>query len=1015
MGITPTRVRRRKVDVKESRPKRILKALKHPGFKTKWKGAVDHFMKMKMVKQMNGCLRAMRVEEEKKALEVEYKPLYRLKEVRRASVLYDNLPKPRRRPLSIMGMESVSMDDRRRLSALSMYSERLADSDGSESTFSPGASSGQGAEPVNFDEDCSLRASIVPFQEWAALIRDANPFSDEVAQEPTHTDPPSFFPPDNHLQNLQTQPFTDENPQDLPSPTSSEVTITPWNVNLTPKMSQFPDSPALDPFMDPENVEDQEASASVSSQKETVKNAAGDQNSSLPSTPANASAEKEAEQTPSAIKIPKRSRDSSGGSRIPRVPAQKQSHGGFATSQKEARVASEHRSSIPVAVRRHSAEQLATPQNTPSERFAGGMRVIEKPLGPRPRPVETNNPAVPESIQEPAKEPASSSSSSVSSWDLDDHEEDLQRPSTVFTGEYRTRLFHRSGQTGYGPTLRVAASAENIIMGAEDSRVKTAMVTQRSPSSSVRYVVGKALPKSLTQPSGLASHPVGESSNSKEDESSPDHPPVTRNFCRPQVSIEHMPKRDFSGRELSIPRKPLSTRPSPANLFSGSSENPESKSTPPPIPKAWMNIGADSNGNSSSEVKAVDPATPMRDISQDEDHSSGSGVLVQSAPGTAESTASLKPHPPRSSSLQAISDFSMHSESDCVPTGPDEAQLKDASYLRRNVTFDDIVEENPDKEQAVQNLHVVRLPDSKSTRMLDSFRNIFSKTKSGAEKGRGKKDESVEPASAASKDQTASSTKRARTPNEKIDSAKIGPKTKTKYSKLSDGVGWNKNSPNPKSSDDLSPVLVPTPASSLSSIPAPLSARILPEDRTPSFARPTQATRTKAAVTISSKSSVQGGQDTRSRRAHLVAASNGSPQRAGRPQKRVISAPIPIQKNANQTSSGVIEKPGALIGQKNGTQDDGKPSDSEEKNVINIRRCIESLCNKARDEVTPAKREKYLRLALSLQQQMSNYNSVDKEATEAEALLNKKKADKAIAENALFEYFSQVQMQIDEE
>lgn len=56
-----------------------------------------------------------------------------------------------------------------------------------------------------------------------------------------------------------------------------------------------------------------------------------------------------------------------------------------------------------------------------------------------------------------------------------------------------------------------------------------------------------------------------------------------------------------------------------------------------------------------------------------------------------------------------------------------------------------------------------------------------------------------------------------------------------------------------------------------------------------------------------------------------------------------------------------------------------------------------------------------LQLALALQQQLSDYNSVEKEAEEALIFMNAKKADKDTAEETLFDFFVQIRAQIDEQ
>lgn len=56
-----------------------------------------------------------------------------------------------------------------------------------------------------------------------------------------------------------------------------------------------------------------------------------------------------------------------------------------------------------------------------------------------------------------------------------------------------------------------------------------------------------------------------------------------------------------------------------------------------------------------------------------------------------------------------------------------------------------------------------------------------------------------------------------------------------------------------------------------------------------------------------------------------------------------------------------------------------------------------------------------MQLALSLQQQLSDFQSIEREASEAQIILNSKKSDQGSAKETLFEYFTQVQMQLDEE
>lgn len=65
MGVTPTRLQPKPVAEvrREPRPMRVLKALKNPDMvRKKWKGTVKNFMRMRVMKRLNGCMRALHAE-----------------------------------------------------------------------------------------------------------------------------------------------------------------------------------------------------------------------------------------------------------------------------------------------------------------------------------------------------------------------------------------------------------------------------------------------------------------------------------------------------------------------------------------------------------------------------------------------------------------------------------------------------------------------------------------------------------------------------------------------------------------------------------------------------------------------------------------------------------------------------------------------------------------------------------------------------------------------------------------
>ncbi|KAE8417433.1 hypothetical protein BDV36DRAFT_283773 [Aspergillus pseudocaelatus] len=634
--------------------------------------------------------------------------------------------------------------------------------------------------------------------------------------------------------------------------------------------------------------------------------------------------------------------------RIPRGPVfQRQCQA--VTSQKGGRVISEQRSSIPIPIPVRSPERLKSRSKTSGEGFSGGIRVIEKPRGPRPHILaEQKKDSVSRSVEEAPKLPKesiTSSSSPSGGWDLG--EEMPKRPTNVYTGEYRTR-----------PTLRIAPSAEKIIMG-PDSPSSTYAVTQQSNPALVQYpdTTKHSLQKGLRNTEDTPGTPgyKQQASNTAEDNL------VTPPSNPPRISLETTPERDTSGRQFSIPRKPLNS-PSLSSLFAPS---PGSMQSAPPIPKLLESYKLLMKGGMASG-----PVTPKKTTSP-------GAEKVGQRPGECESEVTTKPQNKRTTSLQTASDFPIH----------------DAPHPAQHRTFDDIVSQSPSHNMTPQS---ARIPDARSNRMLDGFRNIF-KHRSAMDKDEKGPNEA---SGLAIKDPNPSSAKLITSPEySKLDSGKAGPKASAKHPKLSEG--WNKNLrlPIPSADRQKRPTI---------SAPIPIS----PENM-PSFARSTMAARTRAVTSPRGKSDIvpQGPQ----RRTHTVAATTGSPQHTRRPSKGTEAIMSLVPKQTNLPHSAGLTKLDTITSQTKAPQIERSASSSLSKTLEEVHSCVEQLCNKARDESTPSKRERNLRLALSLQQQVSNYNSIEKEVAEAEALVSKKRADKCLAENILFESYAQIRAQMDED
>lgn len=565
------------------------------------------------------------------------------------------------------------------------------------------------------------------------------------------------------------------------------------------------------------------------------------------------------------------------------------------------------RSAIPIAVHRQgSGSGGETPPNSSSEGQAGGVRTVNKSSsGSHSHESQTRSgpprPLSPEPISETGRV-SPSSSRSVSDYGSDDVEFVMQKPKKVFTGEYRTRPSDRFRASSYGPTLKIASSADEVIMGPE---AKSSSVT---PSSS----------------------PVDVQHSERAHTDSPRDSGATPKGGRPQVPSGHLPKRDISNRELAVARKPLS-RPSLNNLLAANSGSPSAEETPP-VPKVPASTdGVVHKSSPLSTVKMADSSTQTRSPQRER---AALGMTPETLCSMLAPLQDQLNPPPRTSSLQALHEWPLDEEDETDPQTPGDAQAGDQ-------------EESHSKPQQAE---YSRLPESKSYRMLDGFKSIF-KQKASGEKTRSKHEDTESQMELLPKDQSIVSVKSIDTKEDKTETPKpAAPKR----------AGWNKMGRIPKTSSAKNS---PAGVSSLP-ISSPITASVnnKPLDiGTPSFARPTQSTRTKFAAGPKAAPTSQDGQPRRL--IQSMAASTGSPQRplrAGvkRPassgnKRPTISSPRPIVSENSQDK--ITPRSGDL-----------KKSESAQASLKDIHACIAKLCSKARDESTPEEREKYLRVSIFL-------------------------------------------------
>lgn len=570
-------------------------------------------------------------------------------------------------------------------------------------------------------------------------------------------------------------------------------------------------------------------------------------------------------------------RPDAGSSKIPRVTTQKRR-----VSAQQAESTPEQPSSIPISVRKRG-ERPQSPQEESSHRFSGGIRVIEKPVTFHRLATELNPPHEPEPAQPVSEE---EDSSSVSSWgNIDPAELAMKKPKGL-TGENRVRPQTREDLLAkYGASLRIAPSAERLLLGKDTDTPES----QRSSSL-----------KDKQADRSLMSMPNIKLNENRHFEEGQEYP--FPNFCRPQVPQETYPRSSGrSHREIGIYHN---TRTTSLNL---ETSNDDDNSRVPPVPRVPSRLKESRHGMPN---RAMTP--PVGTDEYYAEMASRVDPFTLSGP--------LDSHPPRSTSLQA------QAGSDFTPSSLREAKPSDNPPKpdRSNRTFDEIMQEPEDSGRKGSS---GRLPDSKSSRMLGGFRNIFSKNKTGQ----------------TNKEQSAGSdTKHAKSVTEKTESAPESAKSKTK---------WSKSSRNLRPEHVSSPMLtsaVPSPGSYSSAARPPARRQEIHTTPTPSFARPTQATRTRQAASAVA-------QEARMNRIKVLTPSTGSPSRSARIQKRTNhseSAPQPQDIQSDPRGPWDLSAPSHP-----------KFADCGEVGIESVQSCIESLCVKACENSHPLRRQKNLRVS----------------------------------------------------
>lgn len=616
-------------------------------------------------------------------------------------------------------------------------------------------------------------------------------------------------------------------------------------------------------------------------------------------------------------------------------------------------------SSILVPVQRRSAEQLGASQEKQSESSSSGVRLVEKPRGPRPKPTEQDAPLASGSAEEPEQVSDNNNPSTPSdddAWDFKDISppDTEERPETVFTGEHRVRRVSMPAHCSSSPTLRIAASAEDIIMGDSAGESSSPAAANPTTPSFLQRLGGKLAPSTSKD----TESPKGNSSASKSAQGSKAGADVNRegtstspNFCRSQVSVDSLHKRDISGKELSVSRKPLG-RPSLSSLFSPSLKSLRYEEEPkvPKIPDEY------STGQQSSLCQvpggSATPATATKVTAP-----------AKGAPAETEGQATPVPetairYPPRTTSLQALSKAPGGSGAEQSSSISSGLRSRVATNLRRNNTANDINPMASHIEHAGQTPGKSRLVESKSTHLLGNLRNIFRSR--GAATG---KDlvvsEDIEELSTLEEIEAFERENNPAKENMPRHDSETSLDAKPKYSRLSGGVNWSRSSRNPRNVPD-SPV---TPTPSAPRLLAP--AGRVSSNNMPSFARPTQSTTTKSNA---SKGQTSVAPDSQTRRPPVGAASSGSPRRPARgpkfPPANLMMRPgnKKDKKDKKPLKSPVsISSPRPIPGRT--ALAPGQSTERTPKNLDTCKECVGFLCTKAREAPKSIERDRYVRVS----------------------------------------------------
>lgn len=754
----------------------------------------------------------------------------------------------------------------------------------------------------------------------------------------------------------------------------------------------------------------------------------------------------------------------------------------------------ERPSSIPVPIRSLSL------RNTPSrDEVVSSPSVSNKgketDMLADPIPENENAALTPPVLPQKAYEPAAaqSESSDEEGFMGEDEVPELERPPTVYTGEYRVKRLSRV-RPDQGPILRISASAEEVIMGKEEneshtvSKQEAGQQSRASITESFRASIESRMSSVSMKRASLRSASLNaqEAANSgtryavatngeKTKSQNAGESPSSRR-PRSQTSPEHGTKRDISAKEMNIFRRL-------ANNSSFSSLRAETliPDDAPPVPKIPAHLAMANKVNlvptnqkilsgESSTVMTTPQSTPpggsfhyMSGARGDLPKGSVRNVtpgsiseLGQYKDRTTEADKTPSKFPPRTTSHKSIPNHVFDAEPRPVHTAASEPDLKHSKASLRsrgNIKFPSKRKDTyPTGTGNTVSSPVGSRPSGlKGSRVLENLRGFFGRQKGTMEKGTAAKDDNAKVPKIKQADKKTEETKNSKGFKGTPGAEKVNLRKGARHFRFSKGGRSDDTTEKADVNGGTPAMPKPVPSSRATSVPVPGPVRDRAQGRIPSFARPTQATLTRAAANARTpatptSTTTFGARVSRATRGPTVTAT-GSPLGLPRVQPRTLTTNMgQMNRPFSESQPSVSPSPQFL----RATGRSSEPSSNspflpcsaaapltsaslETQNLEEIRVFISEVQKRAQDEINFEKREKLLgvsrssadsipflscfqqptnarmQLASFFMEALSYYNEMEKDLHEAYLLLLERQVDLAIAKKNIFQSFRDTQ------